>query len=489
MFVGLDLGTTAVKALLVGPDGHVLARESRPVRISHLPGGAVEQDIEEIWSATLAALRGLSEAGDGASVRAIGVSSQGGELQLCDGACRPVGKLISWLDARGAPYDRAMTQRLGADWFAGRIGHAGSGVALGQLLRLRREEPELLKSPNRIGFVGDVIVGRLCGRGAHDATSLSIALMFNPWQRSADPDVLGEVGIREDQLPELIPSTEAAGLLLEPVAVQTGLPAGVPVSPALHDQYAAALGVGAVSAGRVMFDAGTAWVLLAATDRLTEPVAPGAFACTHVVDGLYGQMLSMVNGGSAVRWVLALMGLEGASASEADALAEAAPPGSEGVRFRPLLAPGGGAGLEPGTAGRLAGLRLSHGRAHVMRAVLEGLAMELARHVRMLADAGLPVEALRMCGGGAASRLTPQIIADACALPVDCASEADVSALGAAIIARALTAPGTDLAELSAGMCPETRSFEPSQNVALYREMLERYVASLPTVSPEAPRA
>jgi sugar (pentulose or hexulose) kinase len=227
MFLGLDLGTTHVKAILADSTGRVLSRASAPVKIFHVGQEGVEQDIEEIWAA---ALRAIREAAAGASaVQAIGVSSQGGAMQMMAPGGRPVGRVISWMDGRGRPYDEEITRRLGGHWFAEHVGHGRSGIAIGQLLRLRKERAEVAAPQNRVCFVGDAVVERLCGCGAHDATSLSIALLFNPRLRAADADVLRELGIREDQLPALLSPRTAAGSLRREAAETARLPAGLPV--------------------------------------------------------------------------------------------------------------------------------------------------------------------------------------------------------------------------------------------------------------------
>ena len=480
MFLGLDLGTTNIKATVADSNGRIRARGSAPVKISHLPDGGVEQDIEDICEATVSAIAQAGVEVNLSAVRAVGVSSQGGALQMLDGDGQPLGPVISWLDGRGQPHDEKLTRELGGEWFARHTGHGKSGVAAGQILRLREESPEQVQPPNRVGFVGDIIVSRLCGRRAHDATSLSIAMLYNPSLRRADPELLQKLDFDENQLPALIPVRSAAGGLLQDVAARTSLPAGIPVSPAVHDQYASALGSCAVRAGDVMFGTGTAWVLLAAVARLAGPVTDSALVCTHVVEGLYGQMLSMVNGGSSFAWATRLLGLDRKNAGELDALMKSAPPGSDELRFRPLLAAGGGAGLAPGTRGCLAGLRLSHSPAHVLRAVVEGLAMELARYIHFLVDNGTPVTRLVMCGGAAASRVTPQIVADVTGLPVACIKEKEVSAFGAVVIARGLVEPDADLATLCREMTPDSRILEPGPDSVRYRHLLDEYVASLP---------
>ncbi len=482
MFLGLDLGTTNIKAVLVDEEGRILARGAAPVRLMHVGRDGIEQDIDEIWSATLLALQRLSEAGDVSRVKAMGVSAQGGAIQLLDGEGRTLGRVISWLDGRGRPYDLDAVRKFGKEWFADHIGHGRGSACFGQWFRLRKEHPELLRRPNRIGFVGDVIVFRLCGAYAHDATSLSLAMMYNPRLRAADPEMLRLLDVGEDQLPRLMSARTPAGGLVEEVAARTSLPPGIPVSPAVHDQYAAALAAAVVHPGDVMFGAGTAWVLLAATDELTRPVTDSALVCTHVVQGLYGQMLSLTNGGSSFGWAKEVLGLTQKSGEELDAMIESVPPGSGGVRFWPLLAPGGGAGLVAGTRGRLMGLQLGHKASHILRAVAEGLALELGRYLRMLTEAGIELERLVMCGGAAMSRTTPQLVADATGLPVACATEPEMSALGGAVIARGVAEPNADFVWLSEVMTAAVRVFEPGSNAAFYKGLLEEYIASLPRV-------
>jgi len=480
MFLGLDLGTTNVKAVVADSDGRVVARGAAPVELIHGPAGAVEQDIEAIASATLSAIAAAGAGADLSAVRAVGVSAQGGALQVLDGDDEPVGRVVSWLDGRGRRFDEQIARDMGADNLAARTGHPRGTMALGQLLRLQDQSPALLAAPNRVGLVGDVIVGRLCGRRAHDATSLSCAVLLNPSLGRADPDMLARVGLAEDQLPDLLGPRDTAGGLSEAIAQATSLPAGVPVSPAVHDQYAAALGVAATAPGDVMFGAGTAWSLTAVADRLVQPLPDAGFVCTHLAEGRFGQIVSMGNGGSSVAWALALIGLTDADGEAIDDLLASVPPGADGLRFWPFLAPTGGAGLAPGTPGRLDGLSLAHGRGHLLRAVVEGLSMELARYLRLLAKAGTAAERLVMCGGAAGSRVTPQIVADAASVPVTCSAEADTSALGAAMIARGLMEPRTPLAEIAAGMVPADHPVAPGPEAKRYRRMFDEYLAALP---------
>lgn len=474
MYLGLDLGTTNVKALIVDERGRSVAEGSRPVSLFALDNGGVEQDVEEIWRATLEALReAASKCGADRQVRAIGVSSQGGAISLEDAAGRPLGRVISWLDGRGQPYNESLTRELGKTWFAQRVGHAGAGLAIGQLLRLRTESPEHLQPPNRVGFVGDRIVGRLCGHAVHDGTSAAITLLYNPYRRTYEVELLGRLGVVQSQLPALQSARIPAGGLTAEVAQWTGLPPNTPVSVAVHDQYAAALATGATKPATVMVGTGTAWVLLVVSDRALPPLNEEAFACHHLEDGLFGQILSLRNGGAALKWALELMGMGEATPEQIESLLAGAPVGCDGVRCWPFLAfPA--PGVPAVTYGRLDGLRLAHRRAHVVRAFVEGLVFELARHLDRLRQAGCALSELVLGGGAAASAITAQMIADATRLRVRC-YRGSSSALGAAILARALLEPNRSLPALAEEMTQPGQRVEAGTDAALYATLQKEY--------------
>jgi xylulokinase len=487
MLLGLDLGTTNVKALVTDVEGKPLGRGSCPVQLFRLPQGGVEQDIEEIWRATLSAIKEAVRAVDPARIKSIGVSSQGGAMQVLDKERRPQGRVISWLDQRGCAFDEALTQELGQSWFLKRIVHRGSWLSIGQVLRLRKEQPSLFDPPNQVGWVGDIIVSRLSGAAAHDGTSCALTLFYNPTARTYDPDLLKRLALQPDQLSAIISTRTPAGGLLPEISRQTGISAGTPVSAAVHDQYASALATGATTPGTVMVGTGTAWVLLHITDQLPKPATDQAFICHHVVDGLWGQILSMVNGGSALTWALESTGHTQADGNGIDELLGSAPPGSDGVVFWPFMTPFGASVLAPGTRGRLDGLQLHHGAAHVIRAVVEGLGYELNRYLGLLRSSGQRVDRLVMGGGAAASRVTPSMLADISGLPLRCFSGSDASLLGAAILARGLLEPGQSLAALAGQMTSAASEVMPGPHAGFYQQEYERYVKSLPLARSRLP--
>ena len=178
LLLGIDVGTSRLKVGVFGPDGRLEALSAQECSPDYLPHGKVEIDPEIWWQSLNKAVDECFASVDRRCLRAIGVSSQGGALQILDDSGRPAGPVISWLDGRGRPYDQQITEQIGSEALFARTGHSRGIMALGQLLRLGEQSPELLAPPNSVAFVGDAIVGRLCGRRAHDATSLSCAVVY-----------------------------------------------------------------------------------------------------------------------------------------------------------------------------------------------------------------------------------------------------------------------------------------------------------------------
>ena len=468
MYLGLDLGTTNIKALLLDAEGRTHGSRRQAVSLHKGGGHHVEQDLEEIWQATLTVLRRLGEETNLHQVRAVGVSSQGGALQALDSTGRPVGPVYSWLDQRAAAVRNVATEAQGEDWFALRTGVNRCPFCVG-LVRYLRDQGHC--APWKIGFVGDQIVGRLCGRPAHEATSLAIAGLCRPDTGRSDGELLAWLDLSEAELPPLLKARDVAGGILDDVAGATGLPVGIPVAPAMHDQYAAAIGAGVLHSGEVMVGTGTAWVLLAMEDADRAKAGIGLLAPAPV-PGLRGRILSLVNGGSALTWLLDLMGVEDRSSAALDALIGEAPPGCDGMLFLPHLAPHAPLGLSTGGRGQWLHLRLDHGRGHAVRAVVEGLAFELRRYLELLGEQGSGQ--LVLCGGAAASERTVHILADVGGRPVQAMPQAAMSARGAAVVARALIEPDTPLAELAFAMLPEAHTVAPD---ALTQTYAERYAA------------
>jgi len=406
-YLGLDLGTTNIKVLLTDLTGKVVSEGSAAVVRYDTPDGEVEQDIDQIWQATCDAIKKAVRGFDVAEIQAVGVSSQGGALQPLDESDKPLGRVISWLDTRGAQYDKKLTTELGGDFFRKHIGHGKSIIAPGQIMRLKAECPEYFAQIKYFAFVGDVIVGMLTGTRGHDATSLSICCLLNPQTGKADEAILERLGIKELQLPKLFNADHSVGQITESAAGPTGLKPGISVGPAIHDQYAAAVGAGAINPGDMCLATGTAWVLLAITDRLSLPVVDDAFVCPHPYDGLYAQMVPLGAGGSEIQHAMKQVDYDKISLELIDSLLDKA------INQPGLDKP-----------------------ADLVYETVVNLAKLVEKQFGLMRNSGIDPKRIILTGPAAASRFTPQIIEKVTGLKVECFKQSSASAYGAAILAR-----------------------------------------------------
>lgn len=421
LYLGIDIGTTNIKVLLIDTSGGVVSRGTAAVETHRANGGLAEQCISQIYSAMCDAVR-CAVGDDSEKIGAIGISSQGGSLQLFDDNRQPIGKVISWMDEQGRSWDDKLTAQLGRDFFLQHIGYHKSGICIGQLKRLA-ESGELAKAAG-IGFVGDSIVERLCGVPAHDATSFAITFLYNPWKNSADDEILSLVGATGKALPRLMPANARAGFLTVEAAADINVRPGIAVCPAVHDQYAASIGAGAVEPGDVCIGTGTAWVLTATTDKILPPAVEGGYVCPHPAGG-GGQLISLGTGGSAIAVVLEAIGEPNASPQRVDELIASAPAGCDGLRC---------VGLSNSSI-RFEGESPRHTPGHRVRAVVEALTDKLRKYLEEFLRRDMKIKRFIMCGQAATSEPVSAIVADITGLAVVRLAEPDVSAYGAALTA------------------------------------------------------
>ncbi|MBN1555303.1 MAG: hypothetical protein JXA11_11200, partial [Phycisphaerae bacterium] len=288
----------------------------------------------------------------------------------------------------------------------------------------------------------------------------------------ADEEMLAELNLNPDQLPTLLPAVEPAGELRREVADELGLPRGIPVSPAVHDQYAAVLGAGCVNCDDVVFGSGTAWVLLANTTEPTDPTDGLAYVSRHILPGLRGRLLSMANGGSALQWAMNLTGNDSLDDESLEARLAKVPVGCDGLQCIPHFTP---TFLSPGPA-KCVGLKLSNDASYILRAVLEGLVFELRRHLNLLAGNINDTMRMVITGKAAGSGVTSRMVADVTGLEIVCVEESAVSAMGAATLAHAITEKDTlSLPELAEKRAGSHRGVEPGLNHARYQELYHHY--------------
>ncbi len=483
LLIGLDVGTTATKALLFDLQGRVLASASRGYGLITPRPGWVEQDAEEIWQAVVETLAALSQAhGPQDRVVALGQSSQGGTTIPVGHDARPLHHAFSWMDQRADQEAREVEARWGWEFIRTTTGWSLiAGLPLQHIAWFRRHCPAEFAAASHFLFVNDFVgyrlTGQLCMNPSDAGITQLMALPTGDW----DERLLATAGARRDQLSPIQPSGAAVGRLTAATAAATGLPRETRVVNAAHDQYCAAVGAGVTRPGRMLLSCGTAWVLLAVPESLDAGLASGMAISRHAVAGRWGAIRSLGGVGSSLEWLLdnlwggAGMGAERETLYDAlNAAAARIPPGAGGVHFLPLA--GGHAASFGPARGGFTDMSLLHSRDHMTRAVMEGTAFELRWAVEEMAAAGIEVAELTMVGGAAKSPLWPQIVADVLGVPVALPAVKDAAARGAAILAGVGAGLFSDVEAGYALWCGQERRLKPAlAHRQVYGEAYARY--------------
>lgn len=445
MYLGIDLGTSAVKVCVLGPEGNIAATASVALAVSHPFDGASEQDSEDWWDATLRAV-GMLPAEIRRAVRAIGLSGQMHGAVLLDAAKRPVRPVILWNDARATAECAEMLAELP------RIGEISGvlpmpGFTAPKLRWLARHEPQHHARIAHVLLPKDYIGLRLHGRFVTDPSDAAGTSWLD--QRTGRwSETLCHISATDPGwLPELRHGNRIAGHLLPDTANTLGLPAGIPVVAGAGDAAAGAVGIGAIQAGDGFISLGTSGQLFVTTADYRPNPASRIHAYAHTMPGLWFQMAAMLNGARPMAWLADLLRRP---IAELLAEAESAP---TGLLFLPYLTgertPHGDSDIRAGFA--FLGETTTQGG--MMRAVVEAVAFSFADAVAALSAAGPVPERLLAVGGGTRSDFLMQNIADVTGCHIGRSGEAEIGpALGAARLALA----GVDAAPLSVIMAKPT---------------------------------
>jgi erythritol kinase len=438
MIIGVDAGTSMVKAVAFSTEGEALAVESRRARL-HYPGpDRAEQDLDEIVAATGEVVRGVA-ARSGEVPDAIGLTGQGDGLWLLDEQGYPIRPGISWLDARaGYVVEEWISSGVFEAVFrrSGNVIFPGSQAPL--LAALQREEPGSLERAATAAYCKDAILQRLTGERATDASDASLPFL-DVRTRRYDEDLLKLCGLEQwrDLLAPVDPAPGPMRLLNDEGAKLTGLPEGTPVHGGPFDLSASALGAGLFRPGEGLIILGTTLACEVLTDRVETGGEPGGLTlCTIEPDRWLRAMPAMV-GTASLDWLLSFIG---AKHEDIERFLEESGPGARGVEALPFFSASGERApfVAPMARGQISGLTLGTEPADVVRALCESIGYA-ARHC--LEAAGLDGE-VSICGGGSESRAWRQVLADVLGSSLKISRRPEVGARGAAM--AAMTAMGTD---------------------------------------------
>jgi gluconokinase/xylulokinase len=440
VFVGLDLGTSGLKGVVVPPEGNVLASARAGYPTTRPAPGRAEQDPAD-WLRALREVVG-SLAAQVASDRwgGIGLSGMIPTLALADADLDPIGPAITWEDERAEEDGEAFRAGVGGDDIYRRTGQWVDGRYLLPMWRwIERHEPSGAAAARHVLGAKDLLFARLTGVVATDPSTATgfgcFSLVGGRWA----PDLAGDLLPR---LPDVLASTWSAPLSSS-AAEELGITAGIPVVLGAADSVAGALALGAVRPGDAASLWGTSTVIIGVHDALVFDEHHRFLVTPLALGDAWGLEMDLVSTGSAFAWTATLLGLDDEEAVLE--LAALAPFGANGLRFLPFLGPGEqGALWDPTLHGTLHGLTLTHGREDVARALVEGIAIEHRRCLSVLDDVGVAPLQVIAAGAAIASTSFASLIADASGRTVVRSNrDTSASALGAGLVAAA--AAGVDV--------------------------------------------
>ena len=456
ILVGLDVGTTGVKALAISPDGRVLGAAEEGYALSTPQPGWAEQDPDDWLRASEAALARL-----GVDEPLVGFSGQMHGLVCLDEAGQVLRPAILWNDQRTAVECAEIEERVGLERLIALTGNrALTGFTAPKLLWLRRHEPETYERISRIVLPKDYVRLRLTGEWAIDAADASGTLLFDVAGRRWSDEVLAALELPHEWLPPVSESTEVAG-------------AG--------DQQAAAVGVGVVEPGVVSVVLGTSGVVLASLPAYAHDALARVHAFCHAAPETWEAMGVMLNAAGSLRWFRDAFA-PGVGFDELVAEAASAS-GADDVTFLPYLQGERTPHADPDARGAFVGLSLQHDRGALVRAVLEGVAFGLRDSLELLRELGVSPTHGRASGGGARSRLWLGIVASVLGLPLELTAVDEGSAYGAALLAGVRGGVFANVPEAVAACVSVRERIDPdASQAAAYDERYARFRALYPAL-------
>jgi len=447
-YLGIDVGTGGTRALVIDSNGNVIASASAEHQhfASPRPGWA-EQDPRDWWQACgIAVKKALQSSGvQPEDIACVGFSGQMHGAVLLDASDEVVRPAIIWCDQRSEAQARELEDQFGRDTLIRLTCNPPlTNFTLTKLLWVRENEPKNWDRVAHVMLPKDYVRFRLSGERAIDVADASGMLLLDVTHRHWSDEVLTKTNIGKDLLPSLFESPDICGKVSTAGAEATGLRAGTPVVAGAGDQAAGAVGMGIARVGAVSATIGTSGVVFASTDRPAMDPQGRLHTFCHAIPGRWHVMGVTQAAGLSLRWYRDNFGTSSPGVQNKDGRdpydvfaeeASVAPVASEGAFWVPYLMGERTPHLDPNARAALIGLSASHTRAHVIRAIMEGVAFSLKDTFTIFEEMKIPVASIRLGGGGARSPLWRQIQADVYGREVEIVAAEEGAAYGAAILA------------------------------------------------------
>ena len=426
--IGLDIGTTGTKALVVDANGEILSKGYHGYRLI-CDGRKIEQNADDWISASTLSIKEALEKAKYPQIDAISLSTQGGSTVMVDENYRPVENAWTWMDGRAAEEAKMLRELFGNEYFYQTTGwKLGDCSDAAKIIYFKKKRSTSVKYLTTLEYANHF----LTGQAVIDPSNAAMRQLFNIRQGNWDSEILRVVGITEADLPRLCPTGALVGGLTDSAARKLGLVAGIPVYNGGHDQYCASIGSGAIFDGDMLLSAGTTWVVMGITEKplFTDSfIAPGI----HPIPGLFGNIASLVCSGVSFQWYKDNFLVEDFDAIDREI--EKRYGGISALHFYPYLIGANHPVWNPAAKGTFTGFSLENDKFDFARAIMEGVAFGLKQTLDDFGKNGLTAKKLKIMGGAANSMIWKRIVAAVVDIPIEQMREPDTCALGAAMIA------------------------------------------------------
>ncbi len=496
--LGVDLGTTSVKCVLFDQRGRVAASANKEYSLLMPRPDFVEVEPETYWNAFKACIAKILRESkiEPRQIRGIGVASQGESFAYLDKNGEPLGKAIVWLDNRSKDEANFIRDEFGVEEVFRVTGQndVSSTWTATKILWLKRNEPSVFRKISKFLLLEDYLVYRLTGKFATEHSIVCSSLLFDLSRRRWWNEMLGYIGISENQLPHLYPPGAVVGNVTSEAASETGLSSNTLVSTGAYDQAANALGAGNIQSGVITETTGGSMAVAATVDKVVLDPRRRMPCHHHAVSGKYFLQPWCQTAGAVLKWYRDNFGQQETAKAEREgkdpydllmAQASKVPPGSDGLILLPHFMGASSPEFNPNAKGALLGLSLHHGQGHIVRAIVESVAYMLRRNVELLEELGVEVKEVRSTGGAARSRLWNQIKADVLQKTVLTVNTEETAALGAALLAGLASGTFSSLEKAVQSMVSVKERFSPVKvNQKIYDEQYGKYIKLYSSLEP-----
>ncbi|MBE0691351.1 MAG: xylulokinase [Anaerolineae bacterium] len=470
--IGIDVSTTASKALVIDADGTVIASKSHSHDLSTPRPLWSEQEPENWWQASAASLREVLKQVPAEDIAAIGLTGQMHGLTSLDKDGHPLRPAILWNDQRSGKQCEEITAKVGAKHLYQLIGSIVlPGFTAPKILWLKQNEPDTYRQIAHVLLPKDYVRYRLSGAFVTDVADGSGFGLMDIGKRTWSDELLAAYGIPRAWLPDLCESPDVCAYVSEEAAAITGLKAGTPIVGGAGDQPAAMVGMGIVEMGKASLAIGTSGVAHAISDRYAPEPDGRLHTFCGPMAGTWFHMGVMLSAAGGLRWLHDELTPD-QSYDEINQLAEKVPPGSLGLVFAPYLTGERNPHPDPYARGAFVGFTLRHGLPHMIRATMEGISFGMRDQVELLRSLGVnPTEAV-VTGGATNSAVWLKLTTDIMGIPLYTINTNEGSAFGAAILAAVGSGMHASVPEACRQMVRKVDTTEPDAVSAAEYEKL-----------------